>query len=198
MRRALVAFVVCAFLSMPAFGQIFYEPVRYQYTVGDQSFYYGGSNPHQLDFAYRQARLEQISYGRSSFGRRFQSHSPVWSDLLAYRDMTDLQWNAADAANEASANAPRYFRKADALAGAHYDVDGTIVVPAKGPSVYVRPLMHPVRPLMHPVRPQLGPWRKTTRPATTSPAKKGQVIIIPKNLLDRPLKSFVKPGKQVA
>jgi hypothetical protein len=193
MRRALVAFVVCAFLSVPAFGQIFYEPVKYQYTAGDQAFYYGGSNPYLLDFAYRQARVEQLTYGRSGFGQRFAPHVPVWSDLLPYRDMTDVRWDGSDAANEANANVARYFRKADALAGAHYDVDGTIVVPAKGPSVYLRPMVYPVQP-----HPMLRPWGKTTRPSATNPAKKGEVIIIPKTLLDRPLKDFVKPGKQVA
>ena len=194
MRRALVAFFVCAFLSAPAaFGQIFYEPVKYQYNVGDQTFYYGGSNPHLLDFAYRQARLVDASYYKTSFGRRFQRHEPVWSDLLPYRDMTDVYWNADDAANEANANIPRYFHKRDALMTAHYDVDGTITVPAQGPSMYVRPMVQHVYP-----RPLLRPWGKTTRPAATNPAKKGEVIIIPKNLLDRPLKDFVKPGKQVA
>jgi hypothetical protein len=189
MRRALVAlFVVCAFSSVPAFGQIFYEPVKYQYRAGDQSFYYGGSNPYQLDFAYRHAYVENASYGHSSFGQRFENHVPVYSDLLPYRDMTDLYWNAADAANEANANAARYFRKRDVLETAHLDTDGTIVVPASVGSVYYHPVtVYPLRPML-----------RTTRPSATNPAKKGEVIIIPKSLLDRPLKSFVKPGKQVA
>ena len=105
--------------------------------------------------------------------------------------MTDVGWTADDAANEAIANFPRFWRKADALATAYRDVDGTIVVPAQGESMYVRPMIYPVRPLIMP-RPLM------SRPSTTNPAKKGEVIIIPKNLLDRPLKSFVKPGKQVA
>ena len=189
MRRALVALVVlCAFSSVPAFGQIFYEPVKYQYRAGDQSFYYGGSNPYLLDYAYRHAYVENAGYGRSTFGQRFEKHVPVYSDLLPYRDMTDLYFNAADAANEANANAARYFRKRDALEAAHYDSDGTIVVPSSVGSVYYRPVK------VYPLRPAL----RTTRPSATNPAKKGEVIIIPKNLLDRPLKSFIKPGKQVA
>ena len=189
MRRALVALFLGAFLSVPAFGQIVYEPVKYQYRVGDQTFYYGGSNPYLLDFAYRHAVVENLGYGRSSFGQRFENHAPVYSDALPYRDMTDLYWNGSDAANEANASASRYFRKRDALETAHYDVDGTIVVPANGPSIYYRPVAeYPVRPILP----------RTTRPSATNPAKKGEVIIIPKNLLDRPLKSFIKPGKQVA
>ena len=195
MRRALVALFVCSFLSIPAFGQIVYEPLRYQYSVGDQTFYYGGSNPHLINFGYRHATLEQIRYGRnefgSSFGQRYQNHTPVYSDLLPYRDMTDVGWTADDAANEALANYPRFWRKADALAAAYRDADGSVVVPAKGESSYVRPLIYPVRPMILP-RPLM------SRPAATNPAKRGEVIIIPKTLLDRPLKSFVKPGKQVA
>jgi hypothetical protein len=189
MRRALVALFAVALFSMPAFGQIVYEPVKYQHRVGDQVFYYGGSNPYLLDFAYRHAVVENLSYGRSTFGQRFQNHEPVYSDVLPYRDLTDVYWDASDAANEANASASRYFRKRDALETAHYDVDGTIVVPAGGPSVYYsRVTEYPVRPILP----------RTTRPSATNPAKKGEVIIIPKSLLDRPLKSFIKPGKQVA
>ena len=183
------AFVVCAVLSVPAFGHIFYDPVRSQYRVGDQTFYYGGSNPYVLDFAKRQAVLEDLRYYRSDFGRRYQDHSPVYSDLLPYRDMTDFNFTAADAQNEANAGASRYFNKRHALMHASRDVDGTVVVPAHPPMM----MMHYGGGRYMDGLRYMGP---TTRPMVRP--RKGEVIIIPKDLLDRPLKSFVKPGKTVA
>jgi hypothetical protein len=179
MSRAL-AFFVCALMSAPALAQIIYQPIQYQYAVGDQTFYYGGTNRYLQNFGSREARHEIIKNNYSSLNQRFARHAPVYSDALPYRDLTDYGYSAADAANEANRNAPLYFRKMDLLAYAVRDVDGTVLVPAKVPSN-----VDVVRPLVPLYR--TGP---TTRP--------GQIIIIPKNLLNRPLKSFVKPGKEVA
>ena len=65
--------------------------------------------------------------------------------------------------------------------------DGSWVVPASAAGAYVVPLSP-------------APYRGTTLPATTliNPAKRGQIIIIPKNFLDRPVKDFEKKPQKVA
>ena len=178
MLRAL-AFVLFSIVCAPTFGQIFYEPVQYQYHYGNQVFYYGGTDPSIIAYGYHEAAVQSLG-GYNRFGRPFLIHAPVYSDLLPYRDMTAYGYTAADAANEANANVPRYFRKADLLRSAIPQSDGTWVVPAKASPVY------DTRPIV-------------SRYSRALPApRKGEIIIIPKNLLDRPLKSFLPRDKQVA
>jgi hypothetical protein len=185
--RAL-AFVIAALFTAPAFAQIYYLPVQYQYhyqyqySAGSETFYYGGTNPNLYRFAVREAVIETIKSNHADFNQRFCKHTPVYSDVWPYQDLRPYGFTAAAAANEANWNAPRYFRKADLLRAAIPQYDGSWVLPADAqPVVIPRPVMD---------------IRSTTRsvPAT----RKGEIIIIPKNLLDRKLKDFTPRAKQVA
>ena len=66
--------------------------------------------------------------------------------------------------------APLFFRKSELLASRpHRELDGTVIVPAHATfagRLYVR----------------------DTAPAATAPTTKGSIIIIPKKLLNKPLK----------
>lgn len=172
------AFVLLALSTVPALGQIVYEPVQYQYIKDGQIYYYGGSSPYLVDFAERHAAFEAAR--PQPFFASARTHVPVWSDLLPYRDLTQWGFTPDLAANEANRNAPLYFRKADLLTAAIPSPDGTVLVPGKGAAPVVVPA------------PALRGRIPTTLPA------KGQILIIPKSLLDRPLRSFMPRDRQVA
>ncbi len=179
--RAL-AFVLCALFSAPAFAQIYYLPVQYQHIAGSETFYYGGMNPYLHQYGVREAVIETIRSNQNEFNHRFARHSAVYSDVFPYRDLTVYGFTSADAANEANWNQPRYYRKVDLLRAAVAQDDGSWLLAASA-----RPVVRDTRPT---------DIRSTTRavPAT----RRGEIIIIPKNLLDRPLKDFAPRGKQVA
>src|SRR5882724_6225430 len=105
--RAL-AFVLCALFSAPAFAQIYYLPVQYQHTAGCETFYYGGTNPYLYQYGVREATIETIRSNQEDFNHRYARHWAVYSDVFPYRDMTVYGFTAADAANEANWNQPRY------------------------------------------------------------------------------------------
>ena len=185
MIRRVAAFAFVLLVSTSAFGQIMYEPVRYQYGTENNRYLYGGSNPaiHAAAHAYGYCR---VTYGmnlhRFDGGNSFGQPSSLYHRERVFSDCTgtwDASWfgyNAADARNDAYANSPTYFRKADLINNAIVMPDGSRVVPNVRPEVYVAPAY--VAP-----RPSVG---------------RGQIIIIPKNLLDRPLKDFEPQNKKVA
>src|SRR5438093_9337879 len=107
-------------------------------------------------------------------------------------DASAFVWTPADADKEANANAAHYFRKADLLASAVPGTDGYWHVLPTAPQMYVLPDGATASPLYP------APTRSTTGPSTLP--QRGQVIIIPKRLLDRPLKDFTdnKPLKVAA
>jgi hypothetical protein len=101
-------------------------------------------------------------------------HRPaVFTDCVPFRDASYFGYTPADARNEAYANAPTYFRKADLLESAIPTATGGWVVPANAPTYIVAPRHHSYRAV------------RTTAPAVTRP---GQVIIIPKRLMDKKVK----------
>jgi len=132
----------------------------------------------------------------------------VYSDALPRRNAALAGFTPSDARNEAYANVPRYFRKVDALKTAHVDETGAIIVPAipvrdedtqrvrhagreligRG-GIIIRPWAHDEVDVDHPT---------TTSPSTMPTASRADessrkpVIVIPKNLLDRPVSSFKK------
>ena len=206
MLRSLAVALCSIVISSSAFAQVFYQPVKYQYDAGgpgDAKYYYGGTNPlvHRLassdgyggrcTFHGYAGNLHRFD-GGNSFGQPspLYDRDAVYTDCVPFQDASRFGYTAADARNEAYANSARYFRKADILAGAVLQPDGTWSVPADSSgAVYVLPPT-PV-------------YRGTTAPAATLPAgalRRGQVIIIPKRMLDRPLKDFVdqKPAKVAA
>lgn len=178
---------------------IVYEPVQDQYRdprydLG--TFYYGGQDPLVL----YQARLLQERYrigldanldivpsyvteGRFGYNvlhRRLIEGPPV----VTYTDVLPAGVNAypygitpTDARNESYANMPRYFTKRQLLASAILAPDGTIVVPANAPS-----------PGTIDIRRSSPPSTQPSTEPTVQP-----MMIIPKRMLNKPLKSGVQP-----
>jgi hypothetical protein len=180
MSKALIACLfACAFASY-ASAQVIYLPVQYQFSTGtgDDHYLYGG-----LDARVHAIANRGQSYGyatnlhRFDGGNSFGQPSPlydrtkIYTDCIPYQDASRFGWNEADVRNEAYSHAARYFRKADLLAAAIIQPDGTRVVPPA-----------PVMTLITPAR----------YSAATMPAH-GAIIIIPKKMLDRPLKEFTSP-----
>ena len=186
MYRPLLALSCVLFLGSSALAQVVYEPVRYQHGTEHNRYFYGGTNPAVHAMAGYD-RCPRYHYGGINLhlfdgGTTFNQPSPmyrrtpVFSDCVGYFDASWFGYTQADARNEAYSNTPTYFRKADLLANAVVTPDGTRVVPALAPKVHVAP--PPVYVPHYPGR--------------------GQIIIIPKNLLDRPLKDFEPRKKSVA
>ena len=201
---AAVLAVAASAAAPAAFGQVVYEPVTYQYNTGygDQHYYYGGNNPlvHQHARVYGPCQPIQFGYAtnlhRFDGGNSFGQPSPMYYRPAVYTDCvggglsdaSNYGWLPVDARNEAYANAPTYFRKVDLLASAVPGSDGVYHVPSSAPQVYVAPATG----WPSPAYPTTG---ATTGPSTMP--GRGQVLIIPKRLLDRPLKDFTdkKPLK---
>jgi len=190
-----------------ASAAIIYEPVQYQYrdpVAEAPPFYYGGTRVNVFDAgALQQQRYNMgptirgrssnttyittsyASEGRFAFAQNrtgIAGISPVvtYTDLLpAGVNAYPYGFSASDARNEAYANVPLYFRKADLLASGYQTPDGGVIVPAAAPlpgTIEIKPA-HGNGP--------------TTQPATaptTSP-----ILIIPKGLLNKPLKSNPTP-----
>ena len=208
LRRFAVALSAVFLSAAPAaFAQVIYEPVQYQYPVGygNQHYYYGGSNPVVHENARVSPQCQPLQFGyatnlhRFDGGNSFGQPSPLYYRPLVFTDCigggltnaANFGWLPVDARNEAVANAPTYFRKVDLLASAVPGSDGVYHVPPTAPQVYI-------------MNSAGWPAYSTTRPAATLPSAtmpgRGNVIIIPKRLLDRPLKDFTdhKPLKVAA
>jgi hypothetical protein len=175
MRFAVATIGLFVFVSS-ASAQIVYEPVKYQYTTGPYgyTFYYGGSDWRMLHFA--KTDLNVNPHQVVTEGLR------VYSDNVPRRNAAYFGYTAGDASNEANQNVPRYWRKSDLLRSGHVDCSGALVVPANAPccgdgTIEIRPYMRP----------------------TTGPTMgRHPVIIIPKDLLDKPLHKPDDNGKKVA
>ncbi len=176
MSRLVVAFLSVCVLAPAAFGQIIYEPVRYQYvTEAGRTYYYGGSQPQTFHWAEHQAYLAARGFNRLGyglFGERIgdgllNPEPPVYSDFVPYRDARLFGFTADDARNQALRSAPLYFRKRDLLRAAEVQPDGSVVVPSHPRMVVV----------IDRKRGANGDADgATTRPTTTT----GKILIIPK------------------
>ena len=183
-----VAVALCSLvLTTSAMAQVIYEPIRYEFeTPRGEKYYYGGVDPRVHAVAAHSGVCRGYSYATNLHnfdgGNTFNQPSPmydrpaVFTDCVPFRDASRFGYTPADARNEAYANSPTYFRKADLLANAIVAPDGTRIVPASSPRLLVTPA-----PMYVPMRPN-----------------RGQIIIIPKRLLDRPLKDFEKKAPSVA
>jgi hypothetical protein len=192
MRRTLFA-LASLFLAAgasAASAQVFYMPVTYQWHSPNDGgcYYYGGTSP----WVHYHANSTSLvpGYGRTNgyafHSGDYQVHREVMTEpLRIYSDAVPAMDNGRfhgmgvhDAANEAAANAIRYYRKADLLRDNHIVMpDGSWVVPA-----------HPLP------RGSMSLAPATSAPATVhvaAPAEKKvepkPVLIIPKRLLDKPL-----------
>ena len=194
-----VAVALCSLvLSTSAMAQVIYEPIRYQYeTPRGEKYYYGGVDPrvHQvagsdLCRGYSYGANLHLFDGGNSFNQPSPMHdrAPVFTDCVPFRDASRFGYTPADARNEAYANSPTYFRKADLLESAIPTHTGAWIVPANAP--------HYAPPVLRRHHVQRHSTLRTTAPVT----RPGQVIIIPKRLLDKKVKDVEgeKPLKVAA
>ena len=180
-----VALLCAAGFVSSASAQIFYEPVQYQHVRNGNVLYYGGTNPNIIN------RTAYPSAG--TWWGRVNGYNFVSADLHTHREVSDEVpirvysdyaypgWNAAlfgmtpaDAYNEAMANAPRYYAKADLLRSAVPAGDGTYVVPSDAPhdNAYGEIVIY-----RH---------GTTVAPATQPVLKRGAILIIPKKAIMPP------------
>lgn len=167
--------------SSHAGAQTIYAPVQYEYGEGEDRYYYGGSDPAVFELAERQACLDRLTdydydsdrYTHAYIHRRLIGQlERVYSDCIPYVNARVYGYLPVDAANDAYANVPRYFRMGDLDRAAIELPDGSRVVPAQA----------------EPIRAELDD--EAVDRAVTKPAAK-TIIIIPK----KPKPSF---DKQVA
>jgi hypothetical protein len=167
-----ICFCSIASVAPVASAQVIFQPLQYQYGTNSM-FYYGGSDPRMI------ARGLADDKGRCGMpGYSADAPTRIYCDCMPGLNARVYGMTVADAANQASMNAPRYFRKRDLLAAAVPQSDGSFVVPAQAQPVRGTIVIKPSH-AMHPVHPSTQPTQPTSAP--------GPVIIFPKELLDRPL-----------
>jgi hypothetical protein len=177
----LLLLLACGWLTAVASAQVFYEPVQYQYSAYGQTFYYGGHDPRVFDFAA--ADIARTSYSSVVHPVHVVGRARIYSDVIPFTNLADNSYTSyggftvADARNEAYANVPRYFRKRDLLRAAVMTDEGSLVVPAQAqPHIDI----HVVRPFAN--------------GAGVGEVPKGTILIIPKKLLEPPLKAKEPPA----
>ncbi|HEX5242421.1 MAG TPA: hypothetical protein VFW23_04085 [Tepidisphaeraceae bacterium] len=162
MRTCLLTLVVLSLIQSMSSAAIIYEPVQYQHRGPDgRIYYFGGRHQAAVDAAELRAfamRNTNPSERPDTFITRTDHVPAVYSDIAPYMNLSVYGYTAVDAANEANASVPRYFRKADLFPAGHLDHHGDWIIPANA-----KPL-----PTVHVVVP-------TTQPAPHA------IIIIPKN-----------------
>lgn len=172
MTKFLMALCVLMAGASMASAAIVYEPVQYQYRgPGGEAYYYGGRHPAAIARAVERnyaLRYADVDYQPNTFIYRTDRTPAVYSDAAPYMNLSIYGYTPVDAANEANASVPRYFRMADLMTVGHVDADGHLIIPANA-----RPTMH-VDAMAQP----------TTMPTPHA------IIIIPK--------SAPKPAKEAA
>jgi hypothetical protein len=138
-RSIAAACVVVVASSSLAGAQTIFAPVQYQYGVEQYRYYYGGNDPIIFDRAERTMAVDQLTDIPHDSPRYTQAYvhlnligqlDRVYSDVTPWRNARVFGYLQRDAANDAYANAPRYFRKADLVAAAVEQPDGYLVIPA--------------------------------------------------------------------
>ena len=182
-RVCLVLVGVIGWFSQVTFAQVIYEPVRYQYGDHCNVYYYGGTDPAVHQFARSPALAP--GFGRAG-GFAFASanlhtnrtvcNEPtrVFLDEIPFQNAAIYGATASDAANDANARVPLYFRKREQLSDAVMTRDGTFVVPSAAPAPagdsiritpsrsgrHVQPFPRQPRPLMIIPKQMLDPVQK--------------------------------------
>jgi hypothetical protein len=163
-------FVLCvALFAFPSLApaQVIYEPVRYQYGSAVK-FYYGGRDPAVIAAASSYFSMDTRYFG--AYGNLAVPPLHVYSDLFPYQDATLFGYTTMDAMNDAYANVPRYFRKADLLQSAERQPDGSLLVLSRAEPGHVGPGFVPRGGI------EIHPYK---------PAANGPILIIPKGLLEK-------------
>lgn len=134
--RRLMMFGVAVWVgvvSAAAFGQTYYLPQQYQYTMnsvrGENSFYYAGNDRAVFAAEARLAALPSRARFAAYRGLR------LYSDLLPGENAATYSFSTADIVNESNRLQPGYFSKRQIQAGATVLPDGTRLVPSGGGSV---------------------------------------------------------------
>src|SRR5882672_8123393 len=78
----LLAFLCCGGMTAAASAQVFYEPVRYQYSTGGVTFYYGGHDPRL--FNYVAGDVESTAYTSVVNAPHVVERARVYSDRLPF------------------------------------------------------------------------------------------------------------------
>jgi hypothetical protein len=149
MFRSIAAVVVLMVASSSVVNaQTIYAPVQYQYGTENNRYYYGGSNPAVFALAERQRGVDMLGdhpftserYTDAYQHRRLIGQiDRVYSDAVPYMNARVFGYLRVDAANDANANVPRYFRKADLLRASVELSDGSrIVLPQAQPVPFDR------------------------------------------------------------
>lgn len=140
MLRSIAAVAVVTLFSVSLHAQTIYAPVQYQYGDGAHKYYYGGNNPAVFALAERQRALDEMSdirHGTDRYNAAYLHFNligqleRVYSDVVPYMNARVFGYHAGDAANDANANVPTYFRKADLLRAATVLPDGSQVISAQ-------------------------------------------------------------------
>lgn len=137
-KSLLASVAVCCLTSAAASAQVIYEPVKFQYTLGDQYLYYAGSNARVFQRAWSDYQLynQPRSYDghgheRTTIRKGLVGRAPqVYTDAAPHVNASLYGYTDADVRNEANANVPTYFRKRDLLAAGVVQADGSVVVRA--------------------------------------------------------------------
>jgi len=181
MSRVIALLSGILFCSSFSSAQIIYQPLQYQYGSGTK-FYYGGSDPHVIANG-----LADVNGRCGAEGYHADAPTLVYCDCMPGLNARVYGMNAADAANEAAMNMPRYFRMRDVLVSAIREPDGSLLVP---PQMHPEPAHHGTI-VIKPVHHTHPTTTQPTQPASTPAA--GPVYIFPKELLDRPLHPHSDP-----
>jgi hypothetical protein len=169
--------IVALALTASAQAQVIYEPVSVQYG-GQNRYYYAGSDP-QIHEAARFPSAPGAAWGRTN-GYAFVSatravaerRARIFTDALGSFDARVYGMTVDDVVNEANARIPRYFSKADLLNQAAAEWDGTLRVSPYAP---------------RPASPATGKGSIIIKPSQPPLFRRGPVIVIPKDMLDRKL-----------
>jgi hypothetical protein len=136
-RSIAAACVVVVASSSLAGAQTIFAPVQYQYGVEQYRYYYGGNDAVIFDRADRTAAVDKLTDIPHDSHRYTQAYvhlnligqlDRVYSDVTPWRNARVFGYLQRDAANDAYANAPRYFRKAELVAAAVEQADGSRVI----------------------------------------------------------------------
>ena len=181
-RSIAAAVVVVVASSSLANAQTIFAPVQYQYGDREYRYYYGGNDAAVFDRAERTAAVDKLTDIPHTSLRYTDAYvhmnlisqlDRVYSDVIPSLNARTFGYLQRDAANDAYANVPRYFRKADLVAAAVEQSDGSRVI-----SSQAQPVELPREA------------RSATRPA--SEIKPRAIIIIPKGDKAKPKPSDVQ------
>jgi hypothetical protein len=175
-------------LASSSMAQTIYEPLQYQFGR-ENKYFYGGTDPRVHGLANGFANPAR-TYGRVQ-GYRFLSERRhvereqprIYSDLYPRENAWFYDYSADDAANDARAMQPRYFRKGDLLKQTPVLPDGTRHVPAV-----------PVPPLEFRSMNPAAPGQIIIRPSRST----GPVFRFPKDLLQKRLDDVTRAPQQRA